>query len=246
MKKVSLIIPVFNLEAYLAKTLNSVTNQSYQNLEIILVDDHSHDQSLALAKQWAQKDTRIKVLALPSHQGVSKARNQGLKLATGELISFVDGDDQLAPTFIQTLVAHMHTDVAAVAVGYQWGARFDRATHQHRGKSETLSRAEFYASVNSFGDPIGGYIWNKLFRKAVIDQLDLHFDETLALAEDLWFVAEYIAYAPQEKFIFDPTSLYDKISRPGSIIHTADRSMRQKEQLIRQRIDRLGEKVVNH
>lgn len=241
MEKVSIIIPVYNLEAYLTDTLNSITAQRYSNLEILLIDDHSTDQSLAIAENWAQEDDRITVFSFPTHQGVSAVRNKGLDLATGDFISFVDGDDQIAPTFIETLVAHLTAEVAAVAVGYQWG----RGQRRTRGKHsvESLSRSDFFASVNSFGDPIGGYIWNKLFRKSVIDQLGLRFDESLGLAEDLWFTAEYIAHAPQEIFIFDPTVLYDKISRPGSIIHTADRTMRQTEQVVRQRIDRLGESL---
>ena len=100
---VSIIIPVYNVEKYLDKCVASVVNQTYTNLEIILVDDGSPDNCPALSDVWQVKDSRIKVI----HQengGLSHARNEGLKIAIGEFIGFVDSDDWIEPNMYEALL----------------------------------------------------------------------------------------------------------------------------------------------
>ena len=95
---ISVIIPVYNVEKYLSRCIESVLNQTYRNLEIIIVDDGSTDDSLNICRRYEKKDKRIKVI----HQdngGLSSARNKGLMNSTGEYISFVDSDDWLHPDF---------------------------------------------------------------------------------------------------------------------------------------------------
>lgn len=236
---VSIIIPIHNLENYLPQTLNSVVSQTYEKLEILLVDDHSTDNSQKVMAEFAKKDSRIQIFQLPTHQGVSVARNLGIKKARGAWISFVDGDDLIASTFIETLVNQTDEETALSAVGYGWGYR----ARNNQKKSQSLTRKEIFPAINRYGDPIGGYVWNKLFRRSALLEKEILFDEKIALAEDLWFTAEYIAYAPQEKFSFDPQILYEKINRSDSTIHSASRDMRQKEQIIRRQIDKLAQKL---
>ena len=92
MAKISVIIPVHNVEKYIGKCLGSIVSQTYKDLEIICIDDQSSDNSLKILTDFAQKDTRIKLIK-QDHKGVSAARNNGLNIATGEYISFIDSDD---------------------------------------------------------------------------------------------------------------------------------------------------------
>lgn len=238
---VSVIVPVYNIDAYLAKSAATILSQTYSNIEILLIDDHSKDNSFSVMENLATQDDRVKIFRSDHHRGVSSARNFGIKKAKGTFISFVDGDDLLAPQFIESLIEQMNDETALATVGYQWGYRNAASSE----KVQLLSRKEIFTAVNSFGSPIGGYIWNKLFRHAVLLDEKILFDEKIALAEDLWFTAEYIAKAPQATFSFLPQMLYQKVNRPTSTIHQASRDMRQMEQIIRRKIDTLGKQIKN-
>ena len=103
---VSIIVPLYNQERYLEHCLHSICNQSYHNLEVIVVNDGSTDHSLSVAESWAEKDHRIKLLN-KSNEGVTMARRDGLLQATGEYVAFVDSDDLLPPHSVEILVKHM-------------------------------------------------------------------------------------------------------------------------------------------
>ncbi len=111
---VSVIVPIYKVEAYLDKCIESILGQTYRDLEIILVDDGSPDRCPAICDAWAEKDSRIKVIH-KSNGGLSDARNAGLAAATGELVSFIDSDDWVAPEFIQTLYDAMIRTGAEIA-----------------------------------------------------------------------------------------------------------------------------------
>ena len=100
---ISVIIPVYKVEEYLEECLRSVINQTYNNLEIILVDDGSPDHCPQLCDEWSSKDSRIKVIH-KENGGLSDARNAGMSIATGEYIAFVDSDDYIAPTMYEQLL----------------------------------------------------------------------------------------------------------------------------------------------
>lgn len=236
---VSVIVPVHNLARYLDKTMKSIIDQDYTDFEVILVDDHSLDGSLEVEKKWADADPRVRHFVLPNHQGVSKARNFGIQQARGTYLVFVDGDDQLLPQYLKTMAECMEDDIAMVAVGYHWGT-WHATDDKLIQKYQVFDRQKMYKRVNTYGDPAGGYVWNKMFRREVLEENQLRFDEDVKLGEDLWFTAEYIAKAPQEKFVFNPVVLYQKINRPDSTIHRATSDMRQKEREIRQAIDEMG------
>ena len=102
--KVSIIIPAYNAENYIRKSLDSVVNQVYKNLEIIIVDDASTDDTKKIIKEYAEKDDRIIPFYQSKNKGVSSARNTGLKAATGDYIVFVDSDDELTPDAIRRMV----------------------------------------------------------------------------------------------------------------------------------------------
>ena len=111
---VTVIVPVYNVECYLDKCISSIVQQSYNNLEIIVVDDGSTDGSPAICDGWAARERRIRVIH-KENGGLSDARNAGLAVATGEYISFVDSDDWIKPQFIETLLVSLQAGKADIA-----------------------------------------------------------------------------------------------------------------------------------
>jgi GT2 family glycosyltransferase len=115
---VSVIMPVYNAERFLASTLISVLQQDYEALEVIAVDDGSHDRSLAILQRFAQEDQRVRVIQQP-HQGVAAARNRAIALATGDLIAPIDADDRWHPQFLAQHVQQHHR-TPTIGVSYCW------------------------------------------------------------------------------------------------------------------------------
>ena len=118
MNTISVIVPIYNAEKYLAKCIESLLHQSHTALQIILVNDGSTDQSWTIAEQYAQQDSRIQVYAHPTNQGQSAARNLGLMHVTGEYISFVDADDYVDKDFYAYMLHHIG-DLDCVQIGYR-------------------------------------------------------------------------------------------------------------------------------
>lgn len=112
---ISIIIPVYNSAKYLLKCLDSIINQTYQNLEIICVNDGSTDNSTKILQNYAKKDNRIKILT-QKNAGLSAARNSGIKAATGKYITFVDADDQIKPTMLKDMISALQNSHADIAV----------------------------------------------------------------------------------------------------------------------------------
>lgn len=119
---ISVIVPVYKVEPYLDKCISSIANQTYKNLEIILVDDGSPDNCPAMCDAWAEKDSRIRVIHKPNG-GLSDARNAGMAVATGELMAFVDSDDWIVPDMYEYLYQRLtedNSDIAACGVQMVW------------------------------------------------------------------------------------------------------------------------------
>ena len=118
MDLISVIVPVYKVEKYLDRCVESIVNQTYKNLEIILVDDGSPDNCGAMCDNWAEKDSRIKVIH-KENGGLSDARNAGMNTATGDLMGFVDSDDYISPDMYQLLYENMlenNSDISACGV----------------------------------------------------------------------------------------------------------------------------------
>lgn len=238
---ITISIPTYNLGPYLEKTLTSVFKQTYQNFEIILVDDASTDQTAEVIAAFAERDNRIKPHYFKKHEGVSKARNYAIDHANGEIIVFVDGDDLLDPTYLEVMVAGLaDPSVDLMIVGYNWGWR-GRGQQRHP-EFEEITKRRAYDSINFGDDGIGGYTWNKGFRLAIIQAHHIRFDESLELAEDLLFTADYMLVS--HRFRFYDVPLYNKVNRGNSIIHSATYRMRAREQLVRRHIDEMGMNLI--
>lgn len=174
MALISIIIPVYNVEKFLNKCIESVINQSYQNLEIVLIDDGSTDNSGKICDHYARRDSRIKVIH-NINRGVSAARNIGLGISRGEFVYFVDADDSIHHRAIEILyekIEETHTDVAVCDYAYvdKEGKYIEEVENQCNSQ-QILSGRDFLYNV-SVG--IGGKNispWNKLYKKEIFENV---------------------------------------------------------------------------
>lgn len=188
---ISILIPVFNIERYIGVCLESIIRQTYKNLEIIVVDDGSTDRSGEICDLYAQKDSRIKVIH-KENGGLVTARKAAMKVANGDYIGYVDGDDWIGEGFFSSLVSEIiHNDTDAVIVGFSRDL-FNTSTQITSvipsGVYEKDNLDCFYSNMISTGDffrhGITTYLWNKLFKKSVIEKWQLTVDERISIGED--------------------------------------------------------------
>ena len=221
--KVSVIIPIYNTEKYLKKCLNSIMNQTHKNLEIILVDDGSTDNSGKIADDYAKKDKRIKVIH-QKNQGQSTARNNGLKKATGDFVSFIDSDDEISKDFYQKHLATFNEDTAVSACGAHYKrlkleSSEDVYIDPLRARKKHESKKAYILYLLAMD---GRMYWsvNKLFRTNVAKKC--HFDKSLNFGEDTKFVLEYLKKSKGEiAFILEPLYIYNFGTETSTINKTA-------------------------
>lgn len=190
-KKVSIIIPFYNTNIqYYQKCQDSISCQSYQNLEIIVVDDGSKNVFAAQLDEVVKQDERTRVIH-KQNGGVSSARNQGLKEATGEYIAFVDSDDWVEPTFIETLVRTMEVNNAQISVVgvIEEYNDVEMQVDNTYAEFKILPRQDMYAALVGYSTNIRGYLCNKLFYKELIAQT---LNENYHYCEDFVFNAHYM------------------------------------------------------
>ena len=181
-KLVSVIIPAYNIEKYISRCLDSIIAQTYNNLEIIVVDDGSKDQTAEILDDYQKRDSRIIVIH-KENGGVSSARNQGLDIAKGDYIGFVDGDDLIKPNMYEVLVKLLEEENADIAhCGYQmvFPDRVDYYYNTGRRKIQTTQ--EGLKDLLS-GKMIEPALYNKLYRKQLFNNILL--DEKIRMNEDL-------------------------------------------------------------
>lgn len=173
MYKISIIIPIYNVEEYLPQCLESVIRQTYPDLEIILVNDGSTDSCAAICEAYAQKDSRIQVIH-KKNGGLSDARNAGLRMATGDFISFVDSDDVLDLHFCQKLLSALLENKADIAecrfIAFEQEDELKNWSSVHPGKTEVFRTDKALELL--MHEHFKQVVWNKLYRKEVIAGLE--------------------------------------------------------------------------
>lgn len=214
--KVSIIIPVYNIEQYLPKCLWTVTNQTYRNIEIVLVDDGSSDNSGSICDEWARKDERIVVIH-QDNKGVSCARNTAMKKSSGQYISFVDGDDWCELQMIERLLSSLKKNNADVSMcGYiDYPNGIDHPVKKGLIPSEPC---DYENSISVILQRNGYFtaIWNKLFKADVLHSNGniIEMDTELAYGEDEVWLFEVLSKVDRIAFI--PEALYHWRPREGS------------------------------
>ena len=182
--KVSIILPVYNVDKYLDKCLNSIVNQIYNNLEIILVDDGSSDNSALLCDKWLTKDKRIKVIH-QDNKGPSCARNTGLDNVSGDLISFIDPDDYIDVNLYNDLVKYFNEDNKLDLLSFGF---YEVTSEPNKIDilDGYLTKNEALTHLLTWNGKVRSFVWNKIYRYSLIK--NIRFDEELHYGEDLPFV----------------------------------------------------------
>lgn len=186
-EKISIIIPVYNVESYIDRCLESVVNQDYKNLEIILINDGSDDNSGEICDKWGQMDKRILVIH-QKNKGVSAARNVGLDMAQGEYVGFVDPDDVISKDMFSSMIKDIkktNADIVACGVSEIFLDGSERIYRKYDSPIK-LNKKQAIEKGLMLSDDIGGVVWDKLWRRDIIK--NIKFDESLAIAEDRLFV----------------------------------------------------------
>ncbi len=188
---ISVIVPVYNVERYLNKCIDSIVSQTYKNLEIILVDDGSSDNCPAICDEWAEKDSRIKVIH-KENGGVSSARNTGIELAAGEYLGFVDSDDYIDSDMYTVLYHQIKLTAADLSVvGVYYGERTDCFD-----SDITFSKHQTHLMLFNQRDymAFNGYLVNKLYKSEIIHKNNIRLNNNITMGEDMCFNFEYISH----------------------------------------------------
>ena len=189
---ISIIVPIYNVEKYLPKCLESLVNQSYRDIEIILIDDGSPDRCGQICDDYAKKDSRIVVIH-QKNQGVSAARNAGLVCAKGEYIGFVDPDDWVdLEMYGRMLEAMIREQADMVICGYEYVNITGEPTRKYAfSGTEIINSKDVYKRMFDMPPTIRLVIWNKLFKKTILK--DIFFSENIRGAEDAEVLGKYVA-----------------------------------------------------
>lgn len=208
---ISVIVPVYNIVEYLPRCLDSILNQTYSNLEVIVISDGSTDGTDNVIKEYAEKDSRV-VPVFKENSGVSDTRNKGLDIAKGDYIGFVDGDDYIEPNMYEILLNNaVENDADISHCGYQrvFPTRVDY--YYNTGKKVIQDNKKGIRDI-IVGDYVEPGIWNKLYRKSTIENVFMPAD--IKINEDVLF--NFYAFSIARKSIYFDMPLYNYVLRDGS------------------------------
>ena len=197
---ISVIVPCHNGENFIRDTLDKILAQTYQNIEIIIIDDASSDSTPDILREYQSKDKRVHVYTHEQNKGVSAARNRGLYEASGEYVMFVDSDDWVDPYYLESLMSRVETGLPGLVIGGFYSDKVDGVYNSF----ETLGffcQNEFHRMIPEKLMHSCGYPWGKVFDLAVIREHGLKFEEGVHYAEDLIFLYNYLLYANYVRFI---------------------------------------------
>lgn len=213
-KLISVIVPIYNVENYLVKCIESIINQTYSNLEIILVDDGSPDNCHIICNEYAKKDSRIKVIH-KKNGGLSDARNAGLEIATGEYISFIDSDDWIYKdmyTDLIDLIKNHDADISSCSVykfyendkfNLDYDKEFNIKIYSNEDALRSLIREE----------EIKQTVWNKIYKRNIIDDIKFEIGK---IHEDEYWTYQVIGNSKRVVHIDKP--MYYYLQRENSIM----------------------------
>ena len=221
---ISVIIPLYNNERFIGKCVESLLNQTYGNCEIIIVDDGSTDNSLALVEEFAQNDARIKIFSGKKYGGVSAVRNVGLKNAQGEYICFVDSDDYVSKYYLESLITSIKdtgADVSCVGVarvGESQRKKLNKFFNPKSYKCFAYDKVEAMELLFT-GRKIRMNIWNKIFdKKFFTGENKVFYNENVYHGEDVEFL--YDVFSKAQRVALVPSKYYAYTRRKGSLVHS--------------------------
>lgn len=205
---ISIIVPVYNVEKYLQRCIESILAQTETDFELLLIDDGSKDKSGLICDEYARKDSRIKVYH-KENGGVSSARNLGLNYAQGEWLAFIDADDYVHSNFLSSFESMISEGLGLIHWGFCYDTNGDIKTIPISDKDKTMTMEEVCRN-NIFH----GYVWSYLFRRDIIKENKILFDTHLKYAEDWLFILTYYSFV--DKMGVLKSCYYTQVNRPGS------------------------------
>lgn len=191
MDKISIVVAVYNAEKTLKKCVDSLLNQTYNNIEIILVNDCSNDNSLDICNEYSKANDNVKVISNERNSGVSDTRNNGIDNSTGEYICFVDSDDYVESNYIEVLYYYYQKYNTVPICGFVYHDEYNHAKpvkYFWSGNEELVSLGEAFRLKSELYLTA---LWNKLFDRRLIVEKNIRFDTNISVGEDLRFSIEY-------------------------------------------------------
>ncbi len=216
MKLISIIVPVYNLERYIERTLDSIFSQTYENIEVVAVDDGSNDGSASILDNYAKKEERLKIIH-KENGGVTEARLSGIRNASGDYIGFVDGDDTVEPDMFERLLNNIVKYDADIShCGYKQIKNDKIKYFYNTGKTVTQDNECGVRDLLK-GEFVEPGLWNKLFGKRLFDCLSdstVIFDTSIKNNEDL--MMNYFLFKNSERSVYEDFCPYNYIVRENS------------------------------
>ena len=211
-KKITVIVPVYNTKKFLTRCVNSILKQSYENLEVIIIDDGSTDGSAQVCDELSKSDKRVRVIH-QKNKGIATTRNIGIELARGKYLCFIDSDDYIENNYVEMLVGNIHEN-AVTFCGYFVD------TYKENGNIASIPKIYRKENGNEISNNLvyvfhQGFlsvIWNKIYDVSRLRENNIKFDEKLSLGEDLLFNLGYLKTGI-EKIQSVDNSLYHYIKR---------------------------------
>ena len=184
MSRVSVIVPVYNAKDYIIRCIDSILEQTFKDIELILIDDGSTDGSELICDRYKSNNT-VKVIH-QENRGVSSARNRGLEVATGTYVAFVDSDDYLEKNMLQQMLGGLASSDLVMCGYYKENKRYQGVTER-----KIVNKVDAMMNVMQ-NDGFKGFLWNKLFKRSIIEKNKLMFSDNIHMCEDLLYCAKYI------------------------------------------------------
>lgn len=207
---ISIIIPVFNSEIYISRCIDSIFNQTFENFEVICIDDGSTDKSGIICDEYASKDSRIKVIH-KKNEGVSVARNTGLQNIKGNFVSFIDSDDWLESDFLQLLYEKITTEKADISL-CGWNFVYTNGTKSCLSEIGTTKIENINLALINKGNP---RVWGKLFKSDLLK--NIVFNNSISIGEDSLFYIETLIKSNKIAVINKPLYNYEKRNESSAV-----------------------------
>lgn len=251
MDLISIVVPIYNVEKYLPKCLDSILTQTMQNIEVILVNDGSPDNSLLICRHYAEKDRRIKIID-KINEGVAAARNVGLEAADGNYIGFVDPDDWIEPKMYENMYNKLSKSEYEVCLcNYYKDDRLGSTPKLLKVKKDCLNKQEVIDEIvaNMIGIDdimpkytyIMGSVWRCLYKKHFIDEHDLRFKKGISIMEDLVFTVQVLLRC--KGVCIDYNVWYHYRRNPKSTLHAYNPQMWEDQVQVHQLLEEILEQA---
>lgn len=231
-KKLTIILPVYNLEMHISKCIESVLKQTFKKIELLIINDGSTDNSGIICEEYRKIDNRIRVFH-QYNKGVSSARNKGLKYASGDYITFIDGDDWIEEDLYEKMIYNLESNAADICIGgllrnFDSGKEVPFSNIQDKVSMNNLVAIENMLEEKMFA----GFIWDKIYKKELFN--NIKFNEDIKLCEDV--LINFTLFSRAKKIFFIPLNKYHYFSRENSASNEKFSAMKVDSVIVYKRI----------